>query len=607
MHRPAWVFIALVAWVLQSASLAQDPSAYDYVILTEDRVIGSLKVLEQSVAEGMVYETHLAVSENGRGPSLSERIVLDDQGGLLAWEIEGHSTFGAPVDERYRFSVGQAQWVSVSESGAYETSTPPIFVPQAATDMLYPYLIRQAVAKNVTSLEVLPFGEIRIEPLPAQILGAGLDQYRPYLILGLTLEPVFVVLDQAQRLVARLGTRQWLLSGELKDQAQRWMAIDSTLVQARLKALARSIGVRPKARVIYDRVHLILPKKSNPSDLTRVSVVDGRIQAIGPTLPILDQDIVIDGEGGYLMPGLFDLHVHTSPWSGLYHLAAGVTGVRDQGTPMALMHQYLAWHANGDSLSPTIYPSGLVEGLSPYSTQSGQVVDSIDQALAAIDDYAASGYRQIKFYNSIRPEWVKPMIQHAHALGLKVTGHVPAFMNADQAIEAGYDDISHLNQLMLGWVLEPDEDTRTPLRITAMARVGQVVIADPKPQHTLDRMVEHNVALDTTAMILERVFLSRSGRVTEADQPYLDHMPLGYQRFRRQAILSIDSAAIDQAYAQAVTKSLEVMKAAYDRGVQLLPGTDDGIGFSLHRELELYVQMGIAPADAIYLATLGAA
>ena len=617
MHRPIRVFIALVAWVLGSASLAQNPSLFEYVVLTEDKTVGSLTIEQQNSSNGQSLKTQLNISENGRGPSRRGAIEIDAEGQVVSWTIEGRSTLGAEVNEAYHYDRPKASWSSLADSGQVEDEVAPVYVPQNASDWLYAYLIRQAKRQDQWRLDILPRGQLQIEQVTRlpEVLQDRIDSdlSRPsaidsvYMILGLDLAPIFVVLDHADQLVARLGARQWVLRADLIDHASIFMAAFTQLTQERLQQLAARLQIPATDRVVYDRVHLILPTKKEASPATRVVVDQGMIVAIDPAAKIGSDDTVIDGQGGYLMPGLFDMHVHTSPWSGLYHLAAGVTSVRDQGTPAALMRQYLDWQAASTLLSPTLYPSGFIEGLSPYSSQSGEVVDSLDVALASVDRYAGLGYRQIKIYNSIAPEWVRPMIERAHVLGLKVTGHVPAFMTADEAIVAGYDDISHLNQLMLGWVLKPGEDTRTSLRITAMTRVGEVGLEQDRVQQTLDKMVAHQVALDTTAMILERVFLSRSGQVNVADQSYLDHMPIGYQRFRRRGILPIDTPVIDQAYRQAFDKTLEVLKAADERGVTLLPGTDDGIGFSLHRELELYVQAGIQPSEAIEMATLGAA
>ena len=81
-------------------------------------------------------------------------------------------------------------------------------------------------------------------------------------------------------------------------------------------------------------------------------------------------------------------------------------------------------------------------------------------ALDAVRWYGARGYWQIKIYNSINPAWVPAMVQEAHRLGMRVAGHVPAFATADAVIAAGYDELTHINQFMLGWVIEPGEDTQ---------------------------------------------------------------------------------------------------------------------------------------------------
>ncbi|HMP63274.1 MAG TPA: hypothetical protein PKA17_09395, partial [Phenylobacterium sp.] len=147
---------------------------------------------------------------------------------------------------------------------------------------------------------------------------------------------------------------------------------------------------------------------------------------------------------------------------------------------------------------------------------------------------------QIKIYNSFNPDWVAPTIAAAKARGMGVSGHVPAFSSPDRVIEEGYDDIAHVNQLMLGWLLSPDEDTRTPLRLTGMARGADLDLASPKVRRTVALMREQGVALDTTAVILERLMLSRSGEVNPGDAPYLDHVPIGYQRYRKRGFVTLE-------------------------------------------------------------------
>ena len=68
----------------------------------------------------------------------------------------------------------------------------------------------------------------------------------------------------------------------------------------------------------------------------------------------------------------------------------------------------------------------------------------------------------------MNPAWVPAMVKEAHVLGMRVAGHVPAFATADQMIGAGYDEMTHINQFVLGWVIGPQEDTRTLFRLTAL-------------------------------------------------------------------------------------------------------------------------------------------
>ena len=108
---------------------------------------------------------------------------------------------------------------------------------------------------------------------------------------------------------------------------------------------------------------------------------------------------------------------------------------------------------------------------------------------------------------------------------------------------AGYDELTHINQLMLGWVLEPGEDTRTILRLTAMKRTAGLDLSAPRVAATLDAMAARGVAIDPTAVTLELLMLSRDGAISPAVASYFDHLPTALQRRRRQGIARIESPA----------------------------------------------------------------
>jgi hypothetical protein len=247
--------------------------------------------------------------------------------------------------------------------------------------------------------------------------------------------------------------------------------------------------------------------------------------------------------------------------------------------------------------------SGFLEGRSPYSARLGFIPETLEEGLRDVHWYADRGYIQIKIYNSMNPAWVKPLADEARKLGLRTVGHVPAFATPDQMIEAGYNEITHINQLMLGWLLNPGEDTRTPLRLTALARAADLDLHSDKVRHTIDLMKTHDVGLDTTTSIVEQLMMSRAGEIPENAAAYLDHMPIGYLRYHKRSYVTFKDAGEEARYAKAFSKVMATMTLLHGEGIRLLPGTDNNIGFTVHRELELYTKAGMAPTEVLRMAT----
>ena len=98
--------------------------------------------------------------------------------------------------------------------------------------------------------------------------------------------------------------------------------------------------------------------------------------------------------------------------------------------------------------------------------------------------------------------------------------------------------------------------------------------------------------------------MTRSGEVAEGDAPYLSHMPIGYQRYRKRTFISGMTPQLDMDYRSAFKKTLEVIGRLHQQGTRILPGTDDTTGFTVQRELELYVKAGMTPAEALRAGTL---
>ena len=209
------------------------------------------------------------------------------------------------------------------------------------------------------------------------------------------------------------------------------------------------------------------------------------------------------------------------------------------------------------------------------------------------------GYHQIKIYSSVKGEWVPAMAAKAHENGMRVSGHIPAYSTPDQMIEAGYDEITHINQVMLSWVLGPEDDTRTLKRITGMAMFDGLDLNSEKVQTTINLMVDNDIVVDPTAVIHEFGLLGRNGETRIGMTDYIDNMPVGVQRDSKVALLNVADADEDAAYRGAFDKVIETLTMLNDRGVFLVPGTDMGGAFELHREIELFTTFGFTPAEAL--------
>jgi len=304
------------------------------------------------------------------------------------------------------------------------------------------------------------------------------------------------------------------------------------------------------------------------------------------------------------VPGLYEMHAHTGDNGALLNILAGVTSFRDMGNNNEVLSKLVEKIESGVLAGPRVTRMGFIEGKSEYNANNGILVASEEEALAAVDKYDSLGFYGVKLYNSMNGDWAPAIVKKAHDQGLFVAGHVPAFSNANAMLRAGFDEMTHINQTMLGWVLEPEEDTRTLLRLTAMKRFPELDLNSDKVQETLDLFVANETAMDPTLSIHERLMLSRNGEVTPGALDYVENMPPNEQRSLKVALAQIADDEEDKAYREAYDKIVETLKMMKDKGILIVPGTDLGGAFNLHRELELYTeQLGYTPAEVLKLAS----
>jgi len=609
----SWLIIAIAfadRGVAASAATSAATSIEKLSIVQGDTTVGTIS----AKTDGPVVSVDYAVSENGRGPKHHETIRLGSNFIPVEWTVSGTSLMGGPVSEKYSWQSGGATWTSQADHGDVAAANPPLYVVNDDSPWALFVYARALLKTSGHELDVLPSGTMRLAEVRALTVGTGKDAVPVtiYRIDGTKLESDYVMLDRSQRLFASFGGGALTVRQGREKDAAFISKISHDLGFELAREEQRKLRHQFDAPVRIRNVRIFDPKTGQLSGPSTVVVARGRIAEI---LPLSEtsadpntadpaDEVLIDGEGGTLVPGLHDMHSHSTLQSGLFYLAAGVTSTRDMGNDNNFLLSLIAQINSGEIAGPRITPNGFLEGKSQYSARTGFVAETLPDALRDVHWYADRGYFQIKIYNSMNPDWVKPIADEAHHLGMRVTGHIPAFDTPDRAIHDGYDEITHINQLMLGWLLKPEEDTRTPLRLTAMARAATLDLTSPPVQYTLSLMKANHIAHDPTAVIVERLMLSRAGTVQPGDIDYLDHMPVAYQRYRRRTFVPIKNAAEDDAYRAAFAKVIDTLRMLHENGIRLLPGTDDTTGFTLHRELELYTKAGMTPAEALRAGTL---
>ena len=553
-----------------------------------------------------VVQVDLHYRDNGRGPDYHEVIRLDPRGLQSFHHVSGKTTFGAPADDQFERDQGRARWKSLADSGSVPSSSEAFYLPLNTAFECYGMLIRVALRRG-GKVALLPAGEAAVTLVTTrEFTSAGRKQKLAlYVVSGIDLEPTYVWLtdDPASTFFA------FVYPGFVQVVPEGWEAVAPEIEKAQIAAdrewlerLASRLTHRLPDPILIRNARVFDAEKATRGPPSDVYVYHGRIGAVWPAGSMTpDAPTVFDARGRTLLPGLYDMHVHSSAWSASLQLAGGVTTVRDKGNDNRVLVDLMNRCDSLRYAGPRIEPSGYIEGESPFASRIGIVVANVDAGRRAVDWYAQRGYHEIKLYNSIKPEWVAPIAEQAHKRGLRVTGHIPAFMRAEQAVRAGYDEVTHINQVMLNFLSGPKTDSRTLERFYLIADHAGALDLDSKPvQDFLALLKQHGTAVDPTINAFQDMG-QRHGQLGKTYAAVAPHLPISLQRALRQNSMNItDTNAVR--WQAADRKLVEMVGRLYRAGIPLVAGTDAIAGFALHRELELYVEAGIPAAQVLKIA-----
>lgn len=457
------------------------------------------------------------------------------------------------------------------------------------------------------AIPILPSGSrVQIHVAGPLVLSNG-QTLTGYTVSGLIWGQESVWLSSSGALVALIGTDAELDHFEAvregyEAQLPRFIAEAATAELANLAALTTSIGpeehsgppAAPQsaaAPLAITGATLIDGRGGPPLPNAVVLLEGGRIRAAGPaaSVGVPPGTATLDARGKWLLPGLWDMHAHVEQveWGPIY-LASGITTVRDCGNELPFLTAVRDTIAAGRGIGPRILIAGLVDGTGPQSL-GAVTADTPDQARAVVARYHAAGALQIKLYSSIRPSLVPVFAAEAHRLGMTVTGHVPTGMSASEAVLAGMDQISHVQY--------PAAEFRSRNGLPPDAAIP---FNSPSSRALLALYKAHGTVFDPTLAIYELELHSASVPLASLEPGIIHVAPE-----LRPSLESIGVGPEDAPAAALHLRNLLATVAALHRaGLPVVAGTDQVVpGYSLHRELELYVQAGFTPMESIATAT----
>jgi imidazolonepropionase-like amidohydrolase len=435
------------------------------------------------------------------------------------------------------------------------------------------------------SIALAPQGSAHIEPRGRDTISFGgrtttLDRYS---VSGVLWGRETLWTDEAGKLAAVVSVDAEFdhfeaVRPELEAAVPQLVARAASDGMAAMAETAAAINPAPARVLAITHAALVdVTGKRPPQADTTVVVTDARITAVGPSsrVPVPAGATTVDASGKTLIPGLWDMHSHFEQveWGPIY-LASGVTTVRDVGNELEFITSVRDAIKSGKGIGPRLLLAGIVDGNGPNAMGAIRATTA-EEARDVVRRYHDAGFDQIKIYSSISIEVLRAITAEAHRLGMTVTGHVPDGINTLRAIDAGMDQINHVEYI--------------------------ANVANPDASGVIAAMKQHRTVLDPTLALYELLARPFSQPI-ESFEPGFTHVARELRTPLAGFGSSTDAAPFRQ---RRFDRELMLVGELHRAGIPIVAGTDQSVpGFSLHREIELYVKAGFTPLAALQAATI---
>lgn len=579
------------------AHAAQENEHGTFVLHKFARAIGKETYTLERKDGQLVLDSDFLFTDRGTPVPLKTQYRATDEAHPLSLSTRGSSSRSSELNDDFAIDASRTH-VSLVRDGKKtlypangHTFLMDGYSPVAMQQMLMRYWLSQGRPERIAAP---PGNDLRIRPtsdLHVQVADRDVTLHG-YQVSGLAWGSEALWMDEDNQLAALVTRDAEFDHFEAVREAYE-PALGTFIQRAANDGLASLAQLAAKGRqpivkrLVVTHVTLIDGTGAPAQNDVAVFMDDGRISRIAQASDRASTNgyQVIDGRGKFLMPGLWDMHAHYEQveWGPVY-LASGITTVRDCGNVFDFITAVRDAIDQGRGIGPRILIAGVIDGSGPI-TLGAVVADTPEQAKAWVKRYKDVGARQIKIYSSMKPALVPVITAEAHRLGMTVTGHVPEGMTSEQVVKDGFDGINHIHFIARDLLHMERNKPLPPLDFTTPDATRQLALF--RERHTV---IDDTIALFETQMHPQATPLS-------AIEPGITHVA-------PELAAALDSPGAPPERARRYDYLLATLRELHRQGLAIVAGTDQAIpGYSLHRELEIYVQAGFTPMEALMAAT----
>ena len=412
-------------------------------------------------------------------------------------------------------------------------------------------------------------------------------------------------------------------------------------MKGKINFLALLIGFQLlslEAGIVIENITLIDAKNGTRTNQT-VSIENGVIQSIGSAKLDMEDSQIIDGEGKYLIPGLWDAHVHLTFIPEIDHethfklyLKNGVTSIRDTGAILSKLQPSLNFIEENPNTTPRLFYAGplidgadrVYKGMEPGFPNLSIGIDETSNIPEVVDGLLKEGVTFLKSYEMLTRETYLELLKVAGQNGLRVTGHVPLSIDLEEAIEAGLGGMQHVRNMDLACARDADNllgDRQVSLENEASI-AGSALrthIHSSQRYYAIDntdderclriimKLSEYGVFQTPTLTI--NTFDSRRFYADPKWRETYQELPEAAENNWMQGSLKLANIDVTENAKKFDAWSLSLVNKMHQEGVKIIAGTDTPIGYltpgySLHKELELLSEAGLSNMDVLRSATI---